>query len=161
VIDAVMSVSMNPGATALTVIPRDAYSRASVFVMPSSAAFVAAYAACPAFPISPTTLDRNTTRPARARIITLIAARAQASAPFTFTAKSRSRSSSFTRSRSPSIAIPALATRMSSRPSRFATSASAASAAFMSATSKPIASALPPRPVIPSTTARASASPRT
>ena len=34
-----MSVSMNPGATALTVMPRDAYSRARLLVSPRSAAF--------------------------------------------------------------------------------------------------------------------------
>ena len=38
----VMSVAMKPGATALTVMPREAYSFASVFVNPIRAAFDAA-----------------------------------------------------------------------------------------------------------------------
>jgi hypothetical protein len=37
-----MSVSMKPGATALTVMLREAYSLASALVRPSSAAFVTA-----------------------------------------------------------------------------------------------------------------------
>src|SRR5437588_687018 len=47
-----MSVSTNPGATALTVMPRAATSRANDFVRPITPALAAAYAACPAFPIS-------------------------------------------------------------------------------------------------------------
>ena len=36
-----MSETMKPGATAFTVIPRDASSRAAVFVNPMTPAFVA------------------------------------------------------------------------------------------------------------------------
>jgi len=41
-IEPVMSVSINPGATALTVMPRDATSRAIAFVRPTSPALLEA-----------------------------------------------------------------------------------------------------------------------
>ena len=61
-----MSVSMKPGATALTVTPRAASSRASDLVRPMTPALVAAYIACPPLPSSPTTDVRLTMRPALA-----------------------------------------------------------------------------------------------
>ena len=55
---AVISVSMKPGATAFTVIPREATSRATALVNPRMPALVAAYIDCPALPVWPTTDDK-------------------------------------------------------------------------------------------------------
>src|SRR5580700_1796313 len=84
VMAAVMSVSMYPGAMTLAVMFREAYSRAIERAAPSSAALVAAYAVCPALPMSATTLDMNTIRPHLERIMPRLAARAHARAPRTF-----------------------------------------------------------------------------
>jgi hypothetical protein len=105
-----------------------------------------------------TTLDMKIPRPVLARIITLVAARAQATAPFTLTDKIRSKSSSFRRKSRPSIEMPALHTKTSSRPRRLATSAIDFSAASLLPTSNWISSALPPSAWICSATARAAAS---
>ena len=83
-----MSVSMKPGATAFTVMPRDAYSWAKVFVNPMMPAFEA-NRRLPGLPVSPTTLDRLM-RPVLARIIVRIAALAQYSGPARLVAKVRS-----------------------------------------------------------------------
>ena len=62
-----MSVSMKPGATTLTVIPRLPTSRASARPAPISPAFDAAYGTCPPDPMSPTTEPMKMMRPPRAR----------------------------------------------------------------------------------------------
>src|SRR5947207_3305656 len=58
-----MSVSTRPGATALTVTPRAATSRATDLVNPITPAFAAPYAASPVFPSSATTAATCTTPP--------------------------------------------------------------------------------------------------
>src|SRR5690606_5964098 len=89
---AVMSVSMKPGATAFTVTLRDASSRASARVKPSTPAFVAAYADWPALPVALTTDVTLTIRPERARTIARAAALLQWKTPLRFTATIRSQS---------------------------------------------------------------------
>src|SRR5947208_21279 len=78
--------------------PREATSRASARVTPTTPACAAAYAACPAFPISATTEVRLTIRPYRARTMTRSAALVQWNAPVRLVRSTRSQSSSFSRS---------------------------------------------------------------
>jgi hypothetical protein len=65
----VMAVSINPGATALTLMFLEPNSFAADFPSANSPALVAAYAAWPAFPVSPTMLEISTIDPARCFII--------------------------------------------------------------------------------------------
>jgi len=76
-----MSVSMKPGETALTVMLREPYSRASVFERPRRADFESEYR--PGRRCHLADDAREEDHPAGSwRIIVLMAARAQASAPF-------------------------------------------------------------------------------
>src|SRR5947199_5023 len=114
-----MSVSTRPGATAFTVTPRAATSRASDFVKPITPAFAAAYATCPALPISATTEVRFTILPYRARTMARTAALVQWKTPVRLVRRTRSQSSSLRRRRSASTARPALLTsRSRARPGR-------------------------------------------
>ena len=82
-------------------------------------------------------------------------------APRTFVAQRRSRSSSVERHIRPSPAAPALATSTSTLPCRSRISPTAASTAFVSATSKPATSALPPFETMSSASRRAASCPLT
>ena len=69
-----MSVSMKPGDTALQVTPRDDSSFAVAIVSPMMPALLAAYAAWPPLPCSPTTLVMLMMRPASLALSTSIEA---------------------------------------------------------------------------------------
>ena len=96
--------------------------------------------------------------PPPCRTIIGTAARAQKKMPFTFTAYSRSKSASDVRSIVPTCAMPALLTRMSTRPLSDATASKSRATASAFDTSQTNASARPPSRPIASAVRRAAAS---
>ena len=127
----VMSVSMKPGATALTVMSRDAYSRASVLASAEQRGLRRRVGRLPGVAHLADDARQEDHAPVCGRASSPWSRRARSeNAPPTLTRELRSMSSSLRRSRRPSMAIPALATRMSRRPSRLATAAMASSEAF-------------------------------
>jgi DNA-binding transcriptional LysR family regulator len=111
-----------PGATALTVIRRGANSSAATLVTWSRNALVPAYSALPGSAVLVTAEDTFTTLPPSASRVA--AACITRNGPRAFTATSRSKSASDVSASGPQYVIPALLTRMSTRPnSRTAASA--------------------------------------
>src|SRR5213078_3190799 len=144
-IPAVISVSMSPGATALTRMDQCASSRAVAFVNPMRPALAAEQFACPALPMAPGVDPMLITRPPLfCRIISFVAARVRRNAPRRLTSMTWSQSSSFMRTRRPSRMTPALLTRMSTRPNRCL-----AASTNRSASSRITASATTPRTAPP------------
>src|SRR3954469_1687842 len=151
-----MSVSVGPGWTRLTVMPRGPSSRASALVKPTIAALLVAYSAMPGPGTrSVTQLPIVITRPPSPR--TPAAAWVAANTPRTFTASTRSTSSSAVSLKAPTKPTPALFTSTSSRPNSATVAETADDTAAASAESAWIASARRPRFLICSTTSAARA----
>src|ERR1700687_2217471 len=118
------AVLIDPGHTALTVIPDPATSRASDSVKAMTAAFDVVYAVLCGIVYLTIADAMLTIRPHCCLRMGPTAARDIRNTPRTFTAMTRSHAPSVTASispRSPPCGAPALLTRMSSRPYRAAT----------------------------------------
>lgn len=151
---ATMPVSTNPGHTAFTVTPVAASSAASARVSPTSACFDAQYADVYAYPVSPAFDATFTTRPHPASTIAGTSARHSTNGAVTFTAIVDAHASSVVRESGALGATPALLISTSTRPTRAATSASAASIEARSARSHAIAT--PSAPPIDAATSSSS-----
>ena len=149
-----MSVSIGPGLTLLTVMPRGPRSRAMPFTRPVRADLLIAYTAPPAKGMrSALVLLMLMMRPPS--IMCAAAALDATKTPRTLTATVLSKSSSENWSTGPSSRTPALLTRMSSLPKRSATLSMARVSATGSDASALMATALPPRASISATSASA------
>src|SRR5215472_13899222 len=134
-----MSVSIRPPCTTLTVIPRGPRSRARPLVRPISADLVMAYSVRPAVGTrSVSALPIMMIRPPSP--MCRAAAWAATSAARTLTAHSRSACSTVAASSGPPVKMPALLTRMSSRPRSSTVRSTAAATARMTSARPPSAS---------------------